>query len=361
MPSLDYERAASLLEELFSEAEKNSQNGEVPQASAEIASAADLLFSSRIKSYREVLIGCGLARLLDPSINIRLPYISQGEEAFNGRTLDERVINPFLQRRFVPCSRGPYLAIFRRSVRFVPETAVGLRDKDGYSALLVFIDALESSDESTARSIVAYIIYCFVLLRDEARIPVSRISRMSLEQWRVLIGGLLSSQSGGLLPVLLAVAMLRTIKIFYKLRWEISWQGINVSDTASGMAGDITVKQNGNIILAIEVTGRRIEKARIISTFNTKILRSGVVDYLFVFSMTPPTDDAVQAASAYFSQGHELNFLEIRDWIINNLGTTGSVGRKIFKDELLALLDTSEVPASVKMVWNDIVNEAISF
>jgi hypothetical protein len=129
MPAIDYEKAASLLMEIFAEAEAAFQRDETTTVGIDIKDAADRLFTSSTQAYREVLLGCGLARLLDRSINIRHPYMSQGADAFNGRTLDERVVNPFLQDRMVPCSKGPYLSSFRRSVNFTPATAVGLRDK----------------------------------------------------------------------------------------------------------------------------------------------------------------------------------------------------------------------------------------
>ncbi len=356
---LDYPKALETLQELFAEAETCYTNAAPPAVSSKVVEAADILFHSSTQSYREALLGCGLARLLDSSINIRHPYMNQGTDAFNGRTLDQQVINPFLQDRMIPCSKGPYLASFRRSVRFVPETAVGLRDKEGYSALLTYIEQLEQADQSTTRNLVIYLLRQFIQLREAARIPLSRISRLSLEQYHALVGNLLQVQSGGLIPVLLTVAMLRTINACFNLQWDISWQGINVADQASGAGGDITVKKGENILLAIEVTERPIEKARVVSTFNTKIVRAGIEDYLFVYSNSLPTEEARQAAWAYFTQGHEINFLQIRDWIVNNLATIGAKCRTIFTQEILGLFDSREVPASVKVAWNDIVREVV--
>jgi hypothetical protein len=359
MPALDYEQAAGLLVELFAEAEVAFQENTLPAVNATIQNATDRLFASSTQAYREVLLGCGLARILDRSIDIRLPYINQGPNAFNGRTLDERVVNPFLHDRMIPCSKAPYLSSFRRSVKFIPETAVGLRDKDGYNALLEYITAMEAANQIEARTLVLYLLYRFVMLRNAAIIPLSRISRLSLEQYQILIGRLLQVQSGGLIPVLLSVAMLRTIKTSYDLQWKIDWQGINVANSASGAGGDITVSQGGDVILAIEVTERPIEKARVVSTFNTKIVKAGVEDYLFIYSSALPTEDARQAARTYFTQGHEINFLQVAEWIVNNLGTIGAKCRAIFTQEILTLLDTREVPSSVKVSWNDIVRDLV--
>jgi len=343
MAVLDYTKATIILAELFQEAEAAFSNKQTPPAAPEIARAADALFASGTQSYREVLLGCGLARILDRSINIRCPYMNQGENAFNGRTLDERIINPFLLDRMIPCSKGPYLAVFRRSVELRPATASGLRDKTGYAAMMEYLAALEGADEIDTKALVLYLLYRFVMLRDASNILLFRISRLSLEQYRALVTKLLQVQSGGLIPLLLAVAMLRTIQLCYSLDWEIEWQGINVADKASGAGGDIIVKEKNAVILAIEVTERPIEESRVISTFNTKIIRSGIEDYLFIYSSSLPSDSARQVAKTYFSQGHEINFLQIQEWIVNNLGTVGAKCRSIFTREIIKLFDTRAV------------------
>ena len=360
MANMDYDKATELLSRLFAEAEEGFRNKQPPSVSTHIVTATERLVSSATQSFREVLLGCCLARMLDTAINIRHPYVNQGGDAFNGRTLDEKVINPFLQDRMIPCSKGPYLASFRRSVKFVPETAGGLRDKEGYKSLLTFLDELEKAKRAEAKILTLYLLHNLCMLRDASSVPLSQISRLSLDQYDRLLMDMLHVQSGGLIPVLLVVAMLRTIKSCFNLEWKIEYQGINVSDKAAGAGGDITVTLAGEIILAVEVTERPIEKSRVVATFNTKVVRSGIQDYLFVYSSAMPTDEARTAARAYFSQGHEINFAQAKEWIINNLATIGARCRGIFTKELLSLLSGREVPASVKIAWNDVVRTLIT-
>ena len=360
MATLDYGKAAALLADLFSDAEKRQQEGKAPAITKSVIEFAKSLFASSTQSYREVLLGCCLARLLDTSIDIRQPYVGQSENAFNGRTLDEKVVNPFLQDRLIPCSKGPYLASFRRNVQFVQETAKGLRDKVGYDALLGYIGILENANAIEAKYLTIYLLGRFIELRNRSQIALSQISRLSLDQYGKLLQDLLQVQSGGLLPVLLVVAMLRTIKSCYGLKWDVQFQGINVSDKASGAGGDVTVSLGGETVLAIEVTERPIEKSRVVSTFNTKVIRAGIQDYLFVYSSAIPSEDARKVARTYFSQGHEINFVQVNEWILNNLATIGAKGRAVFTKEVLALLGSKEVPASVKIAWNDIVREIVN-
>lgn len=357
----NYTLAREHLLELFDIAEKYHQDGATVPVSSTVQTAADTLFSSSTQSYREALLGCALARVMDDALNIRLPYVSHGSDAFNGRTLDEQVINPFLHDRLIPSSKGPYLATFRRSVKFIPETASGLRDKKGYEAFLSYIDALETAgSEEELRTLVVYLLQRFLVLRDAATIPLARISRLSLDQYEFLIDRLLQTPSGGLLPVLLAVAMFKTLKECFNLPWEIDWQDINVADRASGVGGDITVKVDTRIFLAVEVTERPIDKSRVVSTFNTKIAPHGIEDYLFFSTDTVPGKETKDAAVQYFAQGHDVNFLQVKPWLINILGTIGSRYRNHFTSEFITMLDSITVPSALKVTWNDLVKKLVT-
>ena len=77
MGALDYGQASVLLAALFSEAEKVLHESTGPNVSATVKAHTQALFISTTQSYREVLLGCCLARTIDQTINIRLPYAGQ--------------------------------------------------------------------------------------------------------------------------------------------------------------------------------------------------------------------------------------------------------------------------------------------
>jgi hypothetical protein len=351
--AINYVAARQLLAETFTQAEAYFRDNTELEIPSTIVEAIERLFTSSTQAYREALIGCALARILDPAIDIRLPYMNQGENAFNGRTLDESVVNPFLQEKAIPCSKAPYLSALRRNIRLESDTAKGLRDKEAFYAMLRFIDELMTANHETAKSYLLFLMRAFVRLRDASNIPLRKIARLSLDQFSTLINGLLSTPSGGLMPVLLAVAMFQTIKGCYGLNWEIRWQGINVADSASGVGGDITVLRDGEIVLVVEVTERPIKRERVVSTFNTKISPSGLDDYLFFYSANPPTDDARTAAQKYFAQGHDINFVSVRDWIVTTMTTIGPKCRAMFTSNVLGLFAGKGTPAAIKQTWND--------
>lgn len=357
---LNYKNARDLLEKTFARAEAVLLDGKEPEVRGEIREACEMLFRSSTQAYREVLLGCTVVRLQDRSVNIRTPYTDQGDNAFSGRTLDEKVINPFLHDKRIPSSKGPYLSVFRRSVRFEESTKSGLRDKKSYDALLVLISYLESLTlDRDINEFLNHLLYKFAEMREASLVQLSRLQRISLEQYGALIDNLLAIPSGGRLPVLLVVAALTTVKEFFAVDWEISWQGINVADSASGAGGDIEIKRGGKTILAAEVTERPVDKARVVSTFTAKIAPAGLEDYLFFVKFPSLDPEARKQAHQYFAQGHEVNFLEIKNWILMVLATTGKKGRELFNQQLVSLLESPDIPRMLKVKWNEQIGKII--
>jgi len=356
---IDYEVARNILRGEFEAAEIELRDNAAAAVPAVIRESTERLFSSSTQAFREALVGCCLARIIDQEIDIRLVYMNQGEKAFNARTLDQSVVNPFLKDRMVPCSTGPYLSALRRNVSLHEETARGLRDREAFGALLAFVGELEVASTARAGEYLRHLLRRFVQLREAANIQLAHIARLSLEQYRTLIAGMLGIPSGGLLPVLLSVAMFQTIKECFSLNWVIDWQGINVADQASGAGGDITIKENNETVLVVEVTERPIDRARVAATFNTKIALHGITDYLFFFGNVIPGDEAKEAARQYFAQGHDISFLSVEEWLVHSLGTVGPKCRKIFTQKFLDLLGAQQVPAGLKMAWNDQVRNLV--
>lgn len=359
MAQVDYQNAKDLLDSMYQQV-SDSISEKVQAVLNENEKNLDILFASKTQSYREVLLGCALMHLIDPSVNIRLPYINHGEGSFNGRSLDEYAVNPFLQEHLFPCSKGPYLAAFRRSVKLLPETAEGLRDKVGYTAMLELLAVVENcktSDETEA--FIMCLLQRLIVLRNASRIPLARVGRFSIEQYQQLLTDLVNYKSGGLLPVLITVAFFQMLAEQHSLDWDISWQGINVADNATGAEGDVTIKLNGATILAIEITERPLDQRRIVSTFNTKIILNDVKEYLFIYTNTEPDETARQAAKNLFSQGYEINFANVVELIINNFLALPADARAIFTNKMLVLLDAKEVAAAIKVKWNDSVKAVL--
>ena len=175
-----------------------------------------------------------------------------------------------------------------------------------------------------------------------------------------LVKELLAEPSGGLFPLFFSVSILQAFKDCHNLPWKIEWQGINVADAPSGAGGDITLRTTeGEEILTIEITERKIDKNRVVSTFNSKILIHKIKDYLFLFSAVIPEKEAFDTAKGYFPQGYEINFISIEKWIESLLVTMSATCRKLFTASCVSLMKGPEVSAVLKPAWNEKVRVII--
>jgi hypothetical protein len=158
----------------------------------------------------------------------------------------------------------------------------------------------------------------------------------------------------------LAAATFQTIKQTFNLPWEINWQGINVADRAAGVGGDITILRGSELIMAVEVTEREIDRNRVIATFAAKIAPANIRDYIFLFSDVEPAGEAKEAARIFFAQGYDLNFMPVKEWIHFILGTLGPAARESFAVNLLELLQDNRVPAALRVTWNEQIATILS-
>lgn len=350
---IDFDSARQLLDSLFVEAEQALLSGNGPKIPEDVRPPLMRVFQSNSQSIREALLGCAVARYQDPQINIRLAYVNLGENAFNGRSLDEIVINPFLHAHKIPASKGPYLAMFRRSVRFDESMRAGVRDKqafDDFLYLLGHIEGVASGEE--LKQFLFVQLYEFAKIREAAQVAIARLSRISLEQFDSLLTCLLAAPSGGRIPVMLVRAVFETLNAYFDRHWTIDAQAINEADAPTGASGDITVRDGERIVFAAEVTERPLDSHRVATTFNTKISPQGIGEYLFFIKPGALASDARVLAQQYFAQGHEVNFLEIKNWATTLLASMGTQGREIFNQRLLLAFDDEETPRTLKVAWN---------
>jgi hypothetical protein len=353
MPGSKYQEIREILAASLRDAERQWLLGPSPVVRQDVAEEIARVFASKTQAYREALLGAILAKMQRGDIDVRLPYAKHGDKAYNGRDIDEKIVNPFLHEKQIPCSRGPYLSVFRRSVRFDEGTRSGLRDKAGYNAFLAIVALLERAGDEDLRDLLGVMVFEFVRLRENAEVVLSRLKRTSLEQCEMLVRALLDTPSGGRFPVLLVASTFVAIRETYELPWTIECQGINVADSASGAGGDITIRDGERVLLAAEVTERPVDRSRVVATFNTKISPQGIEDYLFFVRREDHPPEVLRQARQYFSQGHEVNFVQVSNWMVQVLATLGIRGRTIFCRELAERLDEQETPKSLKLAWND--------
>ncbi len=356
---IDSKVAVELLAATFAAAEEDFNAKAVIGLPKKIVEVTERLFASETQAYREALIGCAVARILDPQIDIRLPATRHGDNSFSGRGLADRVISPFMRKRAVPISAGPYLSSLRGGARFMPGGEPRIqRDQGGFDALVSVIDFLRELDAGAANDYLRFLLRRFVQLRETGKIDLRKIAKPNFEQLGLLIDGLLKVKSGGRIAALLGTAMFITLSECHTLGWTVEFQGINVADKAAGAIGDITIKKGEKIVLGVEVTERPVEPSRVTLIFEQKVSPTGLEDYLFL-TTAKPEDGALTAARGYTAVGHEMNFVSLREWLVHNLATIGPVCRVLFQAKMIELLSAPGSAADLKVAWNECMDAAI--
>lgn len=351
--ALEYEQAERHLRSAIDMAEHDALVGghNFPQDEDSYSHDLNVLFASSTQAFREALVGCILARLNDPTIDASKPYVKHGANAYNGRTLCSKVVTPILRDKQIPVSTGPFLSALRRGVRFTETMRIGIRDQDAFTAFLSIVGHINRLDEDLLTSLLVKFCIRFVGLREAANVRISKLQRISHEQYGILIDGLLKISSGGRFPMFLAEALFHAICLAFELDWKIIVQGINVSDSASGAGGDVEIWRGDELVLAAEITERRIDTTRVQATFQSKISPFSIQDYLFL--VTNDADaEAIAQARRYFIQGHEVNFVNLRDYILMMLVSVGSHGRERFNRVLTERIENADTPTTLKVAWN---------
>jgi hypothetical protein len=100
------------------------------------------------------LIGCAIARVLDPPIDIRLPATDLGKNSFSGRSSADNAATPFMRSKAVPISASPYLSSLRGGARFILGGQPRIqRDQRGYDALVAAVEYLRHLDQGVAKDL----------------------------------------------------------------------------------------------------------------------------------------------------------------------------------------------------------------
>ncbi len=159
--------------------------------------------------------------------------------------------------------------------------------------------------------------------------------------------------------MVLVLAMVEAIALRFSQDWHVESQGINVSDKASGVGGDIIVTESGKDVMTIEVTERPVDVSRVVATFTDKIAPLNIPDYVFAVHLSHIGEKAKQQVEKYFTQGYEVNFVDIHDWLANSLVTIGNKGRQMFQERIIYHLLNEGIPNTIKFAWNEEITRLI--
>ena len=271
-----------------------------------------------------LLMSCLLAKLDMPRVDPRKPYTEIGDEdAFSGRTYDERYLTYFIVENRLPANATTaYLTPTLRNIDY-PLTSdrelVG-RPRELYSNALQLLADVADGDVA-AGDLLAEFVRMLMLMREERESEIARMVKgrssgeatpISSEGIVTLIGQHLACPHSSRLPVLVVAAAYTAAG--EQLRERIlPLNAHNAADTQTGSVGDVEICVIGenSIVTAYEMKMKRVTRDDI-DTAVTKIASSPseIDNYLFV-STEEISLDVVDYAKRFYRQlGTEIAILD---------------------------------------------------
>ena len=271
------------------------------------------------------LIACTLAKIDNPSVDIRKPYTEiGGDDTFSGRTYDERYITDFVRKYTLLCNQTTaFLTPAFRNRNSVLTTSVNLvgRPPSIYKATLEVLGAIHSDKVST-ENVLVELLRWLIVVRNEKKQRVQSLlaalkassdeNILSAESIVLLIEQHLSLKRSSRLPVLVVAAAYQAAQS--KLGEGISpLQSHNAADRQSGSLGDleITLVNDRQIMTSYEMKTRKVTKEDIAHALD-KITASDTRPDNYIFITTKPISDEVQeyAKSLYDETAIEFVVLD---------------------------------------------------
>ena len=243
-----------LFEHLLRHAEEARQ-ATVPflAISEEIGNVQEITNDLRIKAPIRFLLACCLAKLDNPSYDIRKPYTEiGGQDTFSGRKYDERYIQKLIEQYDLPCNTTTAFltpAFRNRNTVMRPDTRLLGRNPALYTKTLTLLSAVHEK-RITPESLLKEILRQLFIIRERNKGRIRQLmenlrqtnstSSLSSEQIVNLLKQHLASRNASRLPVLMVSAAYQTLatKISENV---LSLHAHNAADSQTGAIGDVEV------------------------------------------------------------------------------------------------------------------------
>lgn len=215
----------------------------------------DEIVNSRVQSIRYAVITQILGRIANPKRSVMMLQRGGSEEgAWDARSFATAVIVPWERQnhQVIGGSPDPYVSNPLRRPRLDDYT--GVRYPEEWKRLVAFLRPLDEVSPAELEKTCHRVLCALArrLRRQSFSYPIpQRISQPRLEN---LVESFLQESSGGLRALAVATALFKTMGEGFKLFADVTSQGINEADAASGIPGDIVCYDTeGEICLAVEV------------------------------------------------------------------------------------------------------------
>ncbi len=218
---------------------------------------------------------------------------AEEEGRWDARSFSHKIVVPWVhENNFVlGTSSEPYGSKPLRRPRLDVQTE-HLRNKKAWATLVTFLEALQKRSDPDV--IDAYVKRCLMsVARLLAAMDIDYLVplRISLENLCNLIKDYTEASSGGLRPLVITTAFMKTIGQAFSLWSRVESQGINEADVARGLPGDIMCHgEDDSLRLVTEVKDRTLTLTDVDSTVKKALLHGEASHLLFTAPGLAETD-----------------------------------------------------------------------
>ena len=272
------------------------------------------------------IMACSLAKIHSPEVDIRKPYTEIGDnEAYSGRTYDERYILDFVLQHELPCNMTTAFltpAFRNRYITLTPDINLVGRPPAIYTATLQLLDAVHNGRLS-AEDLLAETLRWLIVIRDEKRDRMRSLLaalRASKGETSLAAEGIVSLveqhaklRNAGRLPVGSVAAV---DKVAQDVLGERVWplESHNAADKQTRSLGDleITLLDDAQVVTSYEMKAKQVTKDDIDIALD-KIIHYGTHIHNYIFITTQSIDrEVVEYAAGMYDKtgGIEITILD---------------------------------------------------
>lgn len=271
------------------------------------------------------LLSCLVAKLSDPSVDIRKPYTEiGGRGVYSGRYYDEMYVAPFAFKYKLPVNpTTSFLTPAFRTNKSIIAPGVQLigRPKKLYETIVTLITAVHKK-QIRAEDLLAEIIRWLLIIRDERRQRLESLasslkatasdSALPAESIVTLILQHLALPKSSRLPVLVVAAAYQAAQT-YLSEMHLPLEGHTAADKQTGALGDVQIAlaDDNHIVTVYEMKAKRVLREDIDVALQKLSTSARMIDnYIFITTDKIDPDVEEYAATLYFQTSVEFVILD---------------------------------------------------
>ena len=269
-----------------------------------------------------LLMACLLAKIHNPSVDVRKPYTRiGGVDSFSGRKYDENYVTDFINLHSLPCnSTSAFLtpAFRNRNAPLMPGLELEGRPAQLYVNVLQLLDEVHKG-RIEPQDLLTEIIRWLLINRNEQQQRIESLLRvlrttqgaipLSSEAIVGLVEKHMTLKGTSRLPVLIVAAAYQTAGPFLG-EHNLPLQAHNAADIQTGALGDIeiTLADENQVVTSYEMKDRRVTR-RDIDRALEKLQKNKVRVDNYIFVTTDRIDESVQEyARSLYAQTDGIEF-----------------------------------------------------